>query len=56
MYSNIKMLFRNKEGKLEEIKINDYKNDIIYYKKIKSIKHNLKSQGMNTIVLNTLNV
>ena len=32
------MLFRNKNGKLEEIKMYDFKNDLLYYTKIMDIK------------------
>lgn len=33
------MLFRNKDGKLEELNLYDCKNDASYYTKLKSIKN-----------------
>jgi len=33
------MIFRNKDGKLEELKLYDFKNDFTYYSKVKSMKH-----------------
>jgi len=33
------MIFRNKHGKLEELKLYDFKNDFSYYSKVKSIKN-----------------
>jgi hypothetical protein len=33
------MIFRNKDGKLEELKLYEFKNDFTYYSKVKSIKN-----------------
>jgi hypothetical protein len=40
------MLFRNKDGKLEEMNLYDFKNDITYYTKLKSIKK-MSSEYLN---------
>ena len=38
------MLFRNQHGKLEELNLHDFKNDINYYVKLKSYKIRLNEK------------
>ena len=40
------MIFRNKHGKLEELKLYDFKNDFTYYSKLKSMKHTQNALNM----------
>ena len=46
------MIFRNKHGKLEELKLYDFKSDFTYYSKVKSMKHTQNTQNTQ----NALNV
>lgn len=42
------MLFRNKDGMIVRISKNDYKNDILYYKKIMNTVTTVTNTNKNT--------
>jgi|AntAceMinimDraft_18_1070375.scaffolds.fasta_scaffold619866_2 hypothetical protein len=45
------MIFRNHDGNLQEVKRCEYKNDMLYYQQIRSIKSKLYHDKNGTIKL-----
>lgn len=46
------MIYRQNDGSLIEIKKNDFKNDILFYKKILAVKNKNKQETIQTCFIN----